>query len=75
MKPADDNHHRRGDGEKADLVWCQMQRLLRQHQQRAGHDEVVAVDEAHKREHRDQNHVVAAERDAVELASEHMASR
>jgi hypothetical protein len=28
---ADDDHHRRGDGEKADLVGCQMQRLLREH--------------------------------------------
>jgi hypothetical protein len=35
----------------------------------------VAVDEADEREHRDQNHVVAAERNAVELATEHMAGR
>ena len=62
-------------GEKADLVGCQMQRLLRQHQERAGHDEVVAVDKADEREHRDQHQVVAAERNAVELAAQHMASR
>ena len=51
-----------------------MQRLLRQHQERAGHYEVVAVDEADEREHRDQHHVVAAERDAVDLAAQHVVS-
>ena len=42
---ADHDHHCRRDSEKPDLVGYQMQRLLRQYQERAGHNQVIAVDE------------------------------
>ena len=74
-KTADADHQRRGDGKKTDVAGGQMQRLLCEHQQRAGHDQVVAVDKADKPEDADHHQVVGAERDAVELAAEHMAGR
>jgi hypothetical protein len=52
-----------------------VQRLLRQHKERAGHYQVVTVDEADKGEDRNHHHVVRTERDAVELAYEHVAGR
>jgi len=52
-----------------------MQRLFSQNQQRAGHDEIVAIDKADEPEHRDNHQVVRAERDAVELAAENAAGQ
>ena len=48
----------------------QLQRRFGQHQKRAGHHEIVALDKADEGKNADYQYVVAAERDAVELASE-----
>jgi hypothetical protein len=56
-----------------DVGVCQMQRRLGQHQQRAGHHQIVALDEADEGEDCDDRQVVSAERDTVELAAEHKA--
>ena len=45
---------------------------LGQHQERAGHHQIVALDKANEGKHGDYQYVVAAERDAVELASENV---
>jgi hypothetical protein len=50
-----------------------MQRLFGQHQQRAGHHQIVALDEADEGEHGNDQDLVSAERNAVELAAEHAA--
>ena len=52
-----------------------MQRRLGQHQERAGDHQIVALDKADEGEHGDDRYVVTAERNAVELASEHMSGR
>jgi hypothetical protein len=44
-----------------------------QDQQRAGHRQIVALDKADKPQDRDDQSVVGAERNAVELAAEHAA--
>jgi hypothetical protein len=59
--------------EPTDVGLGQMQRRFGQHQERAGHDQIVALDKAYEGEHGDQQYVVAAERDAVELAPEQIA--
>ncbi len=83
--PADAIRHGRGreaaedddeggpDGEGADLVGIEVQRLPRQHEERAAECQVVALDEADEPEHHDQNDMIRAERDAIELASQQMA--
>ena len=51
----------------------QMQRLLGQHYQRAGHKQIVALDKADEGEDEDDQDLVGAERNAVHLAPEHAA--
>jgi hypothetical protein len=72
---AEAQHEGRADSEPAYVGVGQVQRRLGQHQQRAGHHQIVALDEADEGEHGDDQDVVAAERDAVELAPEHKAGR
>jgi hypothetical protein len=70
---ADAQHEGRADGEPTDVGVRQLQRRFGQHQERAGHHEIVALDKANEGKDADYRYVVAAERDAVELASEDMA--
>ena len=65
----------RRDREPTNLLGGQMQRLLGQHEQRAGERHVVALDEADNPEHQDDLYVIDAERNAVELSSEQKAGR
>jgi hypothetical protein len=58
-----------------DVGLCQMQRLLGQHQQRAGDRQIVALDKADQGEHGDDQDVVAAERDVVERPSRRSRTR
>ncbi len=74
-KAADAQHEGRADREPADVGAGQMQRRLGQHQERAGDHQIVALDKADEGEDGDDRYVVTAERDAVELASEHIAGR
>jgi len=60
---------------QADVGLCQMQRLLGQHQQRAGDRQIVALDKADQGEHGDDQDVVAAERDVVERPSRRSRTR
>src|SRR6516162_11555965 len=50
-----------------------MQWLLGQHHQRPSHHQIVALDKADEGEHRDDQYMVAAERNAVELTAENEA--
>jgi hypothetical protein len=50
-----------------------VQRLLGEHEQGARHLPVVAVDQSDEPEHQDHPEMEWAERDAVELAAEHVA--
>jgi hypothetical protein len=70
---AEAQHEGRADGEPTNVGVGQVQWRLGQHQQRTGHDQVVALDEADEGENGDDQDVVAAERDAVELAPENIA--
>jgi hypothetical protein len=67
---AEAQHEGRADGEPADVGVGQMQWRLGQHQERAGHHQIVALDKAYEGQYCDDQDVVAAERDAVELAPE-----
>ena len=73
QKAADAQHEGRADGEPLDVGPGQMQRRLGQHQERPGHHQIVALDKADEGEHGDDQDVVGAERDAVELVAEHKA--
>jgi hypothetical protein len=64
---ADAEHEGGCDGDPADVGLCQRQRLLGQHQQRAGDRQIVALDKADQGEHGDDQYVVGAERDAVKF--------
>ena len=66
---ADAEHQGRAGDEPADLGAGQMQRRLCQHQQGTGQRQIVALDKADESQHGDDQHVVSAERDAVELAA------
>jgi hypothetical protein len=68
-------HEGRADGQPADVGVGQVQRRLGQHQERAGHHQIVALDKADEGQHGDDQNVVAAERDAVELSPEHKTCR
>ena len=72
---ADAQHEGRADGDPADVGLCQMQRLLGQHQQRAGDRQIVPLDKADQGEHGDDQDVVAAERDVVERPSRRSRTR
>ena len=50
-----------------------MQGALGQDDQRAGHHQIVALNEPHEGEYGNDQDVVAAERDAIELAPKHLA--
>jgi hypothetical protein len=69
---ADAEHERRADGEPTDVGVSELQRRFSQHQERAGHHEIVALDKANEGKDTDYQNVVAAEWDAVELASENV---
>jgi len=71
-KPANAQHKRRADGEQPDVGPRQMQRFFGQHQERAGEHQIVALDEADEGKHGNDQNVVTAERDAVELVPENM---
>ena len=69
-KAAEAQHEGRADGEPSDVGVAQVQRRFGQHQQRAGHHQIVALDKADEGEHGDDQYVVRAERDAVEFVAE-----
>jgi hypothetical protein len=69
-EPADAEHEGRADGEPTDFGVGQVERRFGQHQERAGHHQIVALDKADEGKDTDYQNVVAAERDAVELPSE-----
>jgi hypothetical protein len=74
-KAADADHRGRRNRQKPDFRLGHVQWRLGQQQQRAGHHQVVAVDKADQPKHHDDHQVVAAERDAVELAPQRAAGR
>jgi hypothetical protein len=69
---ADAEHESRADGEPTDLGVGQLQRRFGQHQERARHHQIVALDKADESKDADDQYVVAAERDTVEFASENV---
>ena len=66
----DNNQERRRGDEPSYVALGEMQRLLRQHDQRTAERKVVALDEADRAEHDDQQYVVGTEGDTVELPPE-----
>ncbi len=63
----------RAGNEYANIGVGQVQRRLGQHQERAGHHQIVALDKADEGEDDDDQDVIGAEGNAVELLSEHAA--
>ena len=72
---ADGPHDGGTEEQPLDVGAGQMQRRLGQHQQRAGHKQIVALDKADEGQDEDNQNLVGAERNAVHLAAEHPAGR
>jgi hypothetical protein len=72
---AEDDEQCGSDRQPADLLAGEFQRCLGQHQQRTTESQIVSLDEADCAEDQDNQHVIGAERNAIELAAKNMAGR